>query len=264
MMRHYVPIFYVGDIWDHYNQPPEAINWAIKHLPHGYAIPGQHDLAYHNYEDIRRTAYWTLVEAGVIKNLAPGGPHTMPNGIHIWAYPWGHEVKPVHPSRDPGVRVAMVHAYIWRAGGYGYPGAPEGARADKWAERLAGYDAAVFGDNHRGFTDGKIFNCGGLIRRKSDEAGYTPGIGLLHADGTWARYMLDTSEEKFTQTTEAGAAVGDHDLDKFLDALLVAQEDGLDFAGAIEAVCADTSSGLTPRTVELLRAALDATRHPKV
>jgi hypothetical protein len=65
------PIVYVGDIWDHYRQPPEAINWAIRELPKGYAIPGQHDLRHHNYEDIKKTAYWTLMEAGVILDMRP-------------------------------------------------------------------------------------------------------------------------------------------------------------------------------------------------
>ena len=58
---HNCPIVYAGDIFDKWNSPPELINFAIEHLPKGHAIPGQHDLPLHNYEDIRKSAYWTLV-----------------------------------------------------------------------------------------------------------------------------------------------------------------------------------------------------------
>ena len=70
------PILCAGDVFNHWNNcPPELINWAIKHLPKMYAIPGQHDLPQHRLDDVRKSAYWTMVEAGVIENLPLGLPH---------------------------------------------------------------------------------------------------------------------------------------------------------------------------------------------
>ena len=45
------------------------ISFAIRELPSCYAIPGQHDLPNHSYTDIQRSAYWVLVEAGIIKKI---------------------------------------------------------------------------------------------------------------------------------------------------------------------------------------------------
>ena len=42
-----------------YTKWPELINWAIKHLPPMLAVPGQHDLPYHDYKELGRSAYAT-------------------------------------------------------------------------------------------------------------------------------------------------------------------------------------------------------------
>lgn len=46
-----------------------------------------------------------------------------------------------------------------------------------------------------------IFNCGGFIRRKSDEIDYRPGIGVLYDDGSVERRYLKTDIDKFHENS---------------------------------------------------------------
>lgn len=200
------PILCAGDIFDRWNSPPELINFAIKHLPVMHAIPGQHDLPLHSYDDIRKSAYWTLVEAGKVINLKPHVFYPMTHGHYsVVGFPWGHELKGVKEcegsAATTGTMVALVHSYCWIEG-KNFPGAPENKTAKEQMAKLKGFDVAVFGDNHKGFfvdmPDGRTaWNCGGFMRRKSDELDYTPSVGLLYPGKVTKRHLLDTSKDKF-------------------------------------------------------------------
>jgi len=214
-----VPIIYAGDIFDRWNAPPEVINFALQNLAPGYAVPGQHDLPNHRYEGIERSAYWTLVAAGVLTDIPAGGRRiaVASSGLETiaWGFPWGHQVEP--PDPDPGVdspgslRLAVVHAFIWTKS-TGYMDADEGKKVAGYKSALQGFDAAVFGDNHKGFIvhprgGPAICNCGGMMRRRIDEVGYRPGCGLLLGDGRVVRYYFDTSDDKFIDFSAAEEAL---------------------------------------------------------
>ena len=238
--RHDAPVLYAGDIFDRWNSSPEVINFAIKHLPRGHAVPGQHDLPNHNYDDIKRSAYWTLVEAGRLVNLEPG-VGTNVAGVCVYGWPWGFGIGPPTEPPEPGrLRVAVCHAFIYTPA-TGYPGAPPASRITAFKERLAGYDVAAFGDNHKGFIktirDGPtVINCGGLMCRKVDEVSYEPGVGLLLADGTVERHLLDCSEDMFIDITEAAELVERAlDMTEFVSGLRgLGASDALDFVEALK------------------------------
>lgn len=206
-----VPILYAGDIFDRWNPPVELVNWAIANLSFGYAVPGQHDLPNHRYEDVQRSGYWTLDRAQVIETLPPGQVRNIGEGgraLRLHGFPWGF---PIQPPKEFGVlclEIAVVHAYYWRRG-CGYPGAPEESHAKSWINKCLGYDVVVFGDNHKpcGWL-GKIaadtstretafYNCGCLIPRKADERDHKPSVGLIHANGAVTRHYLDCSQDKW-------------------------------------------------------------------
>lgn len=236
--RYGCPVVYAGDIFDKWNAPPEVINFAIANLPHGYAVPGQHDLPNHNYGEIERSAYWTLVQAGVLTNLEPG-KRTLVGNVDVTGFPWGFPPVPAVTVRGLPVgtpRLAVVHAFIYNTTANAYVGAPPTARASVARAALHGYDAAAYGDNHKGFIDhGKgltICNCGGFMRRKVDERDMRPGVGLLLGDGTVRRHYLDTSADAFNEATEAEEQVG-----KLLDmGDFVAALGGLGAGGELEFV----------------------------
>lgn len=250
------PVICAGDIFDRnkkiadgWNAPAELINYAINYLPDNmYAIPGQHDLPNHQYDDIHRSAYQTLVKAGKICDMKPDGVTRIGEHLVLCAYPPGYGICPVNrceDDRDKGdIWIAVVHDYVWIQG-HSYPKAPQEKELKKdykYNDALCGnhlgYNVIVYGDNHKGFGYSigatQIFNCGTLTRRKSDEIDYKPQVGLLLENGNVAQYYLDTSEDKYLDTIEPAEEKPDLDMSDFFDELEKLGKTALDFRDAMK------------------------------
>ena len=203
-----VPILYAGDIFDHWDQPPELLSFAIQKLPAGFSIPGQHDLPNHSYDNIERSAYWTLVEAGVLQDIYAETqvvhklPLTNPH-VRVFGYPWGFNIEPCEAPSKSYTNIALCHKYVWWDKSK-FKDAPKEDRADMRADSREGYHTVVYGDNHKGFLlrfgeEGEpvIFNCGTFMRRKIDEVGYKPQVGLIHKSGRVTPHYLQYENEVF-------------------------------------------------------------------
>lgn len=192
-----VPVICAGDIFDRWNSPAEVINFAIAHLPLGMiCVPGQHDLPYHNYMAIEKSAYWTLAKAKAIKHLGHQDGMTIevkgPSRAHvlnIFGFGWDEEITPL-PKDFIGkdeINLAVVHKYI-HDGKNKYEEAPDEVHVKEFTKQLRGYDAALFGDNHKWFTtmagQCEVINTGTMMRRKTDEVDYEPVYGVLYSDGS--------------------------------------------------------------------------------
>lgn len=236
-----VPVLCAGDIFDRWNPPPELIRFALEHLPDGMiCVPGQHDLPEHRFDQIHRSAYGCLREAGKIRCAATHRRSEVPSRSHIsleegWAaygFAWGEPVEP--PLQEKSV--AICHQYIWRIG-HSYPGAPAEAHVERLMNPLRRYKVAVFGDNHDGFEfrtklGTYVLNCGGFIIRKSDEIGRRPRVGILRADGSVKIHQLDTGRDKFRTAEEMDGAV-EVDMTGFVEELSRLGEHGLDFRESV-------------------------------
>lgn len=188
--KYKVPIVYAGDIFNKWKETPELINWAIANVPKGYSIPGNHEMPYHNYKEMDKSAYMTLVRAGVLKNLIPMDPqHTPQKDCVLWGFPFGCADSPRSNPRlyDPDVpHIAIIHHYIWMDPKS--PVKPKGDHVRAWGRRLTNYFAGVFGDNHTPFVRnddyGRIVNCGAFICRTVLEClSHRPRVSLLRRDG---------------------------------------------------------------------------------
>ena len=251
--EHTAPLIIAGDLFDRWNSQPELINFAIgsfRAFQHGvYAIPGQHDLPYHDYTEIHKSAYYTLVKAGVIIDIQPSsyGHHSSTKDITFWSFPWSFDVfsidndeglREIKTIRGKGINLAVVHSYVYLKGG-GYPGAPEEQNLRAYLNKLKGYDVAMFGDNHMAFrceyeNHPVIINCGTLMRRRSDEIDYTPMVGLLHDDGEVHPHYLDLKQDKILATPEVVVRENlETDLSKFLTELKSLGADSLDYTTAV-------------------------------
>lgn len=188
------PILYAGDIFDKWNPSPELISFAIKNLPKGFSIPGQHDLSYHNFEDRGRTGYWTLVTAGILKDIS----HKKWDFEHmtVFGLPWGSASLSGDYIKTPKKKIALIHAYIWKDGA-GYFGATSKSHVDTFLKSFEGFDVVLFGDNHKGFMvttqELTLVNCGGFMRRKTDEIEYKPCVTLIYKNWFVERVPLDVS-----------------------------------------------------------------------
>lgn len=240
--NNYLPILCSGDVfddgWRMGKCPPELINFAIKNLPKMYAIPGQHDLPHHNYTDIKKSAYWTMVECGLIVNVEPSCSINLHNGINLHGFPWNFPILPNEKKTGLNIEVALIHSYIWKKG-YGYTGASEYHRVKAYTEKLEGYDVAVFGDNHIPFeyklsNQCLVYNCGGFMRRKQDEIHHKPSVGILYNDCTIERHYLDVEEDKFLDFEKLSKnKIGDQKILDFLANIVSLQENVISYEEAI-------------------------------
>lgn len=257
--EHKVPILCAGDIFDRWNPPPELIHFALKHLPDEMiCVPGQHDLPNHLMDQKHRSAYGVLVEAGKSIDLS----HELtwdPDGedFAVYGFGWEQEIHPLKERKDGEVqRIALIHRYVWKEG-HSYPGAPETARIDKFTKALKGYDIAICGDNHQGFIadagDCRVLNCGGFIRRKSDEIDYVPKVGLIYSDGTVKRKPLDTSGDVFNLAVKDREEIP-LNVKEFIEGLEKLGEHGLDFREAV--INHLRKESIKPKVKEIILAAL--------
>jgi len=246
-LKYQVPILCAGDIFDRWDAPAVLVNWAIRSLPVMFAIPGQHDLPQHNYEEKHRSAYETLELASVVKELSQIH-QSIRHGVIVWGFPWGHSPKHPCPNDDlltdpycPNVeriQIAVAHEYAWIPT-HKYPTAPDNQRLTPKRKALQEFDVVIFGDNHDGFTHqlGKttIFNCGTLMRRKVDEAHYKPQVGLIYTDGTVEPYYLDTSQDVIDLSVpESSDTKVVLEVQDFLTELEKLSTNPLDFREAVE------------------------------
>jgi hypothetical protein len=239
-----VPVLVAGDIFDRWDSPAELITFAIRRLPEEmYAIPGQHDLPYHNYADIHRSSYATLIEAGKIHVLKSNNSVEV-GALRLHGFPWGFPVTPLKEKKnDLLMDVAVIHDYLWKRGekhGTGYPGAPPDKHWTRHWKNLRGYNLGVFGDNHvpvevRCATGAcRIFNVGGFFRRKADEKGHKPSVGLLHSDGTVTRHYLDCRKDKWIDVPEGvETLLGSTGMQGLVEAFADLGDCALDFAERI-------------------------------
>jgi DNA repair exonuclease SbcCD nuclease subunit len=263
-----VPIICAGDIFDRWDSPPELINFAIATLPKMYAIPGQHDLPNHSYENIKRSAYWTLVAAGVVDNLPPKKSVFLGKGMgndwYMIGFPWGTDVIPAREATNmitDDQFVAVIHSYIWMKG-KSFPNAPPESRIKAWLGKLKGYGTAVFGDNHQGFSRGIsgkrpfIFNCGTFMRRKIDEMGYYPQIGILQADGLVLPMSLDCSADKFIDVSGIEKATESAlDASDFIQEMAGLARTIVDFGDAMKEFC--QRNNISGRVQKMIQEAME-------
>lgn len=260
---HKIPLLVGGDIFDRWDNRSELVNFAIgvfARFEYGvYAIPGQHDLPQHNYEDIRRSSFWTLKAAGAISNMKWGWHYFKKPSWALACVPWGHDIPKVFAEEVRGPKVALIHKYIHTTG-HSYPGAPEESKVVGYRDALAGYDVAFFGDNHKGFKSQLggccVVNCGGLIRRKSDEYDYKPCCAILYADGEVSRRHVLTDDERFERTENEDIELEDAaGLAAFIDDLKVLQARSFDFREEVRTYL--RSNPISQRAADILLAALD-------
>ncbi len=233
--EHQCPIFCAGDIFDKWNSPPELINFAMKHLPSMYCIPGQHDLPEHDLNQIKRSAYWTLVASGHICNLSSYAVQDIDwrDDFLIHAFPYGTKITP-YKDKKKVLQIALIHQYNW-TDNHSYPDAPKDRKVLNRKE-FQGYDLVFSGDNHIPFTvkneENTFINCGALMVRKSDDW-RAPSVWLLHEDGNVERIFLHVKKDIYLEVEPSVKQAEDLDIDELLEELNKLDEVKSDFREAV-------------------------------
>lgn len=238
--EHNCPVICAGDIFDRWNSSPELINFALYHLPFMHTVPGQHDLPLHNYDDIEKSAYWTLVQAGKIKDIPLNYTYRL-NDIILYGFPFGYKAKPIGYKKEDDknkLNIAVIHEFYW-TNNTGYTGADDNNNVSNRTPFKGSndYDIIVFGDNHKGFhIDGslQLFNCGSLMRRNSDQIDYKPQVGLLLSTGKVIPHYLDISKDKHLDIQGVLRKEASLDMKEFIQELEKLEDTDLDFHEAMK------------------------------
>lgn len=256
--KYQVPVIVAGDIfddgWRPHRCPPELIGFAINALGalrtssqwSVFAVPGQHDLPYHRYQDIHKSAYMVLAQAGVLWSLKETHPtEIITTGgriLHLHGFPWGFEPKPLEKPNPLCIEIAVVHRYVWSSEDNAYPGVNMDQHGGPLRKRLHNYDVIVTGDNHIPFYMPKkkdlpaLWNCGTFMRRRLNERDLCPSVGLLHADLTITRHTLDTSKDVFDDTPRAENLQRAINPDELIKELQDLGNEPLSFADVLERI----------------------------
>ena len=188
------PIICAGDVFDRWNPSSELVRFAIQKLPLMAAIPGQHDLRYHDYESRLRGAYGCLVAADILFDL-PAMEWTSigVRELQVWAMPWGRWEPPTEAENHPfdGIKLGVLHKYAWSNQFNCHAKAEESSRFERLYPNL---DAMIIGDNHIPWMLPNVMNHGGFIPQNADQKSLVPHYGLLMSDGTIERHPYDVPE----------------------------------------------------------------------
>jgi hypothetical protein len=261
-----LPVICAGDIFHKWNSPAQLINFAIDHMPHVYAVPGQHDLPFHNYGEIEKSAYWTLVQAGKITNLSAEAPIEITGAgsvLRLHGFAWGRPISDLAAPHDLLVEVAVIHAFIWTKT-TGYPTAPPEQRLKPFKRKLRGYDVALFGDNHktifwninRDADTVTILNPGSFMKQTTDQRDHVPCVGILHSDGSIEPHYLDVTGDKFLLPDEFNKlTIGEESLSQFIGQLMKLQSDSVNFEAVVKQRLEERKA--SPKVKRIVLAALE-------
>lgn len=227
---------------ENWNEPPELINFLIEHMPHVYAVPGNHDLPNHQIEDLHRSAFWTLVQAGKITQL-PNDRWNLFAERHlaVYGYPYGSPVtKQPEDSAHPGaVRLAVVHANVWSSQVSAYPGVSQQEHIDHYHFLMKdNFDAVLFGDNHVSqwgikSTDFHWCNPGPIFRRTTKEKNQTPAVAELFSDGHFEFREIPGNGDRWRDEPNTPEAT-EIDVRRLTELLTRLGDSGVDYLRALQ------------------------------
>jgi len=165
-----------GDMFNSHRANYRTVNflismlWNIKVI----CVPGQHDLRYHN-RSLDNTPMSVLQRAYPTSFITLDTPWPPDKDAKFFGAGWGQEIP------FPGVKGAILVTHrmvinkerLW-------PGQDDFT----WADDLnkLPYELIVTGDNHQSFHNGKVINCGSLLRTSIIQKDHEPCIYIYDTD----------------------------------------------------------------------------------
>jgi len=169
--KHNCPVFFAGDLFEHWKGSPELINHCLSILPKKMAgVAGQHDLPQHNLELIHKSAFESMVRGGKFTFLKGQGH-------------WGFDPKKIVYMECKGRKIVIAHMLVWKDD-LPFPDCPA-PQVSKVFRMFPKADLILTGDNHQTFTAKRknqlLVNPGSLTRHKADQAQHKPCVFLWNA-----------------------------------------------------------------------------------
>jgi DNA repair exonuclease SbcCD nuclease subunit len=246
-----------GDFFDSVDTPFFVVQYYIN-LFREYDVPifcvrGQHDLRYHT-RAVENTPLAVLEAAGVVNVISRFHPY-WEDGVVVYGCSWGEGEMP-EPGDDRTVSILILHAMVVHREPL-WPGQTDYIFSHYLPRQYSGYDLFVTGDNHRHFVDGKVINCGSLMRSSIDQLNHRPVVYLYDTEQRRLKqYYLRVAPSK--EVLNLGEAKEERErnekLEAFVQSLSNVEDLGLDFLGNLSA--AMQSKRVDKGTREIIREVL--------
>jgi DNA repair exonuclease SbcCD nuclease subunit len=156
----------------------ELINYKIPFI----TTAGNHDLPYHNLNNLNRSALGVLSKAGYVQILDDydQGTSILKNGTFIKGFSYGVRFEDAPENK---CNIGMIHEYVFKKK---VPEYMSGTTAKDLVEMYEGWDLILSGHNHEHFVTDigstKVVNIGSLLRTKASQHSYIPQIGIYDTE----------------------------------------------------------------------------------
>ncbi len=218
------------------------------------AIPGQHDMRYHN-DALVNTSIGVLQAAGVVDVFTESSFDLQQQSEHVTFYfaGFGKEI-PVPVKRD-AFNILVTHRMIIKSKKL-WAGQKDYAVAAGILKKHEAYNLVVSGDNHLSFV-GKynkrvLLNCGSLMRSTISQVHHRPVVYIVEVDTTstsgvtYTPCYLQVQDEVFDYTRYEEEKARDAKMEDFLESLEGAGAvSGLDFVDNVRVYVQQNAGGLS-------------------
>ena len=178
------PIVVAGDLFDKAVGTTRLVNFAADEFPICYAVAGNHDLPYHDFQKMRQSSYGNLVRTGKINDIdgvLKYDCHGVSVALH--GFPFGAQFRPCKKYAD--FDIAVVHEFVWTGlNNSALTRILASSHVSVRKRELPGYDFYIFGDNHQPFIEDNVINCGAFYRRMKFDVDYVPSVVVIYDDGS--------------------------------------------------------------------------------
>jgi exonuclease SbcD len=213
-----------GDLTHKYREDRQNdfLHMLLPNLPKQYSIAGNHDVKYHNIENLPVSTIGILNAVGAINLL--GSEPTSFGDVDVYGFHWGQPITP--PLDDTKINIAVTHQMVF-------------APKDNLAEHISGvpcatllkdnpgYDLILTGDNHKTFTiehDGHtLVNPGSLLRITSAQIDFKPSVFIFDSETKKIEQIMIPIEDVVTNTHNAVS-----NTTKDFEAYIEQMKDGVD------------------------------------
>lgn len=183
-----------GDVFHNYGRDSYAVLYEVTNLIQKYSIPfyvvrGQHDIRFHKL-DVTDTPMQILIKTGLVTLLHK--EPTIIKDVYLFGASFGEHLFSL-PEENGRVNIMVMHKMIIN-GKPLYPGQTDYTKASNLQNKYK-FDLYVCGDNHNGFVNGKVINCGSLMRMSIDQAKHTPFYGIYDCSNKQIKTYKYTIED---------------------------------------------------------------------
>lgn len=229
-----LPLFILGDIFDHGKVSTEALNMTVEELLNANTPPwilaGNHDLIGHSYDNVGDCSIGILLK--VFRDVEEASC----DGWHF-----GRDHLPPMPYHDRKIR--LTHQLVFEKPD-DFPPMAKAKSADMLLDEFPDADWIICGDMHHHFhfirssTAGTrhVVNLGCTIRHKASELAYTPAIWCIDTDaGTVERITVPDDPAMVTRGHLDMAEAKESRIGGFLEVVQRSTEVSLSYLDNLEA-----------------------------